>query len=234
MPETAPGLFGPGIDLLLAPDWENLGLGAAMETVWTILRNARLENVQAPIPISNPNNLPILEIGGQPPADTPFILVINKKGIPPTEPASYPLPLGAPGGKGATPISSRLVTIKKVQLDTLVVFDPADPDFQNILVAKPFVLQSLAPAYDPVTDYSVTDGNSAQARTANLKSGDSEDQVVLPIYQPGDRIYILNLPVPVVVVGSSELTLYLPVTWVDLNVDARVWAVHIPTENQTP
>jgi hypothetical protein len=237
MPDPTPSLFGNGIDLLLAPDWENMGLGAAMETIWAVLRAAHLENIQAPLVINNPNPAqPAIEVQSKDPGQVPTIKV-TPAGLPPVE---LPITPGFGGGGGTAPttgIAGRLVTVKTIKKDTLIVNDPADPNFQGVTVAKPFALQGTQTPVAPVTSYDLT-SDDAQERTAHLDTGDpidDEDQVVVPKYIAGKtQLVILQLPVPVVVTGSSELVLTDPVTWIDMNIDARAWATTIPLDNSQP
>lgn len=230
MPDQPTGLFGPGIDILLSPDWENIGLPAAMETVWAVLRAATLANIQAPLTINNPNpDQPAIQVN-TPDEDTkdpaPKIKITKI-----TQP-DIVIPLTDLGsGGGGTGTSARLVTIKTIKKDSLIVDDPADPDFQGITIAKPPALWATQTAVAPVLSYTLTDTTGGQARTANLADDVTEEQVVVPAYREKDKLVIMQLPVPVVIDGSSELPLSANITWIDMNVDARAWASKVPADD---
>jgi hypothetical protein len=112
------------------------------------------------------------------------------------------------------------VRLVEHQADVVIVepWDGAEAG-ESFAAAKPYLLRTSpfdGGSWNGVS-YSYA---SVSARTATL-GGDSEDQVIVPAYVPGDLLYVARLGA-----GGSSVTddAGAPVDWIDLNLDARAWA----------
>ncbi len=90
-------------------------------------------------------------------------------------------------------------------------------------VAVPFLLRLEYSVDNPRAGYTYTAANyDWQNRTSTKVGGDTEEQVIVPLYLFGDVI-MASRGIPVGVSVGEE-----SIVWQDLNLDARAWAKESP------
>lgn len=187
--------------------------------------------IAGPVEVSNPTSQPGITVT-QPASDTPAQpLTFNIGHQDPLYPVLTDQPY--PGSlQKRSSLIVRQVTVKEIHDDFLIVDDPRDSGFLGASIAKPPGLRGNITSAPGITSFAYT-SSDYQARTATFPSGTftlTENQVVIPPYAAGGTLYVIEVAHGVFDNNSTTLA---TVTWIDLNVDGRTWAVQLPSDDLT-
>lgn len=190
---------------MLRETWPNINMLA--EEIYAILHSDLPLNITGPVTITNENpGQPALSLRQPAESDQPPIKV-NRLPLAETLPATPTTSQAAQPQTGSSVLAATVVSVSPDALQCTI-------DGQQATVKKPPILRVSTPPRPGTLAlaYNTADG---QQRTASFDAS-TEDQIVVPVYLVGDVLYTAQT-------AAGEL--------IDLNVDGRVWATKIPTDD---
>lgn len=124
---------------------------------------------------------------------------------------------------GAPPLGRQVTRFKITTVGGVYLtcrrWDGENTGVTDVLVARPYLLRTDLTAHNGVTFTYATVGGVIE-RTAT-SGADNETQVVVPAYAVGDEIFALRG----ILGGTGAEDGDDAVEWMDLNLDARAWAL---------
>lgn len=134
------------------------------------------------------------------------------------------LPGGGRAAQPASPIQRYLITLRRGDYYHARTWDGDTAGSETIYIAKPAKLRQSINAELIGGNLITYTYNSDTSRTATFSTF-FENQIVIPWYLTGDQIFAIKPIGGTGVVTAAPDTVGQTIEWLDLNIDARAWAL---------